>query len=280
VGVGQVYAGIRRCRVSLAAMKFIGRLAISTGLLSATLLCVTFEVGAQTIAEPSFDVVSIRLSVPGQRWSFKDGVDRMTLTGVNARVLVAEAYGMKLANTVGGPAWIDGDQYDVTATFGDALMAKLAAVPPLQRTDQILAMLRSVLEQRFGLVVHHEARQVPGYALVVAKGGPKFAPAPPPTKAEVSDAGAKYNGHLWTVSREPMTFLAIQLSRIPEVGRDVIDQTGLRGDYRFNFDDPSKTEPDLSIFTALTEQLGLTLKPTKASDDFIVIDHIERPSAN
>jgi uncharacterized protein (TIGR03435 family) len=251
------------------------------GLLSASLWCAPSGVGAQTVAEASFDVVSIRPSGPDTKWSFKDAVDRMTLTGVNARTLVADAYGMDLPKIVGGPAWIDAEQYDVTATFGDALMAKLAAVSPKERSPQIFAMLRSVMVQRFGLALHHEAREVPTYALVLAKGGPKFGPAPSPTNAtEASAVGAKYNGHLWTVSREPITFLALQLSRIPEVGRTVIDQTGLKGDYRFTFDVPSKTDPDLSVFTALTEQLGLTLKPTKAPADFIVIDHIERPSAN
>jgi len=211
----------------------------------------------------------------------KDSGDRMTLTGVNARTLVADAYGMDLPNIVGGPAWINEEQYDVTATFGDALMAKLATVSPQERSSLIFTMLRSVVGQRFGVVLHHEAREVPAYALVLAKGGPKFELAPPPkNEAEAYEVGAKYNGHLWTVNREPMTFLAIQLSRIPEVGRKVIDQTGLVGKYRFNFDVPSTTDADLSVFTALTEQLGLTLKPTKAPADFIVIDHIERPSAN
>jgi len=262
-------------------MNSIRRFVIFTGLLSACLWCASSGVGAQTVAEPSFDVVSIRLSGPGTRWSMKDSGDRMTLTGCNARVLVADAYGLDLPNIVGGPAWIDAEQYDVTATFGDALMAKLATVSPQERSPLIFTMLRSVVGQRFGIVLHHEAREVPAYALVLAKGGPKFGPAPPPAnEAEANEVGAKYNGHLWTVNREPMTFLALQLSRIPEVGRKVIDQTGLEGKYRFNFDVPSTTDPDLSVFTALTEQLGLTLKPTKAPADFIVIDHIERPSAN
>lgn len=263
-------------------MNSIRRFVIFTGLLSASLWCAPSGVGAQTVAEPSFDVVSIRPSGPGEhRWSFKYSLDRMTLTGVNARTLVADAYGMDLPNIVGGPAWIDAEQYDVIATFGDVLMAKLATVSPQDRSNQIFVMLRSVMEQRFGLALHHEAREVPVYALVLAKGGAKFGPAPPPTnEAEAYEVGAKYNGHLWTVNREPMTFLAIQLSRFPEVGRNVIDQTVLKGNYRFNFDEPSKTNPDLSVFTALTEQLGLTLKPTKAPVDFIVIDHIERPSAN
>ena len=69
-----------------------------------------------------------------------------------------------------------------------------------------------------------------------------------------------------------MSFLALQLSRIPEVGHNVIDRTGLKGDYRFNFDWSSTPNPDMSVFTAVTEQLGLALKPTKAPIDFLVID--------
>ena len=260
----------------------VGRLAIFTGLLSVYLWCAPSLVSAQTVLEPSFEVVSIRPSGPGAHsWSYKESPDRVALTGANARTLVADAYGKDLPNILGGPAWINSEQYDVNATFGDSVAVKLASLSPKDRMDQIFLMLRSAMEQRFGLRTHHETREVPVYALVLAKGGPKFGPAPPAAnEAEAREVGAKYNGHLWTVNREPMTFLAIQLSRIPEVGRKVIDQTGLKGDYRFNFDVPSTTDPDLSVFTALTEQLGLTLKPTKAPGDFIVIDHIERPSAN
>jgi uncharacterized protein (TIGR03435 family) len=147
--------------------------------------------------------------------------------------------------------------------------------------DQIFLMLRTALEERFGLEVHHETREVAAYALVLAKGGPKFGPAPPAaTEAEAREVTATYNGHLWTVRREPMSFLALQLSRIPDVGRNVVDQTGLKGDYRFNFDWSSKTDPDVSVFTAITEQLGLKLEPAKAPIDILVIDHIERPSQN
>lgn len=207
--------------------------------------------------------------------------DRVALTGANARTLVADAYGKDLPNVLGGPAWIDSQQYDVNATFEESFAAKLSSLSPKDRMDQIFLMLRSAIEQRFGLKTHDETRVVPVYALLVAKGGPKFGAAPPLVSAEVAhEVRAKYNGHLWTVSREPMSFLALQLSRVPDVGRNVIDQTGLKGDYRFNFDWSSKTDPDVSVFTALKEQLGLTLEPTKSPVDFLVIDSIERPSEN
>jgi bla regulator protein BlaR1 len=268
-------------RLSLAAMNPMGRLAIFTGLLS-VYLCAPSLVSAQTVPEPSFEVVSIRPSGPGAHsWSYKESPDRVALTGANARTLVADAYGKDLPNILGGPAWINSEQYDVNATFGDSVAVRLASLSPKDRMDQIFLMLRSAMEQRFGLRTHHETREVPVYALVLAKGGPKFGPAPPAAnEAGAREVGAKYNGHLWTVNREPMSFLALQLSRIPEVGRNVIDQTGLKGDYRFNLDWSSKTDPDVSVFTVVKEQLGLTLEPTKSPVDFLVIDHIELPSEN
>ena len=77
-----------------------------------------------------------------------------------------------------------------------------------------------------------------------------------------------------------MSFLALQLSRVPEVGRAVVDHTGLAGEYTWNFDWSAKTHPDESVFTAITEQLGLKLEPTRTPVDFVVIDDIQRPSAN
>jgi bla regulator protein BlaR1 len=266
-------------------MNPFGRLAVLPSLFSVFLWCAPTLISAQTVPEPSFEVVSIRPSGPGPHsWSYREYPNRVALTGANAKVLVADAYGKDLPNVLGGPAWISSEEkYDVVATFGDSVAAKLASLLPKDRMDQILVMLRPVMEQRFGLRTHHEMREVPVYALVLAKGGPKFQPAPPAAnEAEAREIGARYmyNGHLWAVNREPMTFLALQLSRIPEVGRKVIDRTELKGDYRFNFDWSSKPDPDMSVFTAVKEQLGLTLEPTKSPVDFLVIDHIERPSEN
>jgi uncharacterized protein (TIGR03435 family) len=246
------------------------------------LCCIPSLVAAQATPEPSFEVVSIRPSGPGPHdWGYKDLPDRFALTGATVRTLVADAYGKDLPNVVGGPAWIDAEQYDVVATFGDAVRAKLAPLLPNDRRDQIFLMLRTAMQQRFALKTHDETREVSVYALVLAKGGPKFAPAPrPANEGEAHQVGARYNGHLWTVTREPMTFLALQLSRIPDVGRNVVDQTGLKRDYRFNFDWSSKTDPDISVFTAILDQLGLTLQPAKGPADFLVIDQIERPSEN
>ena len=157
-------------------MNTISRSEILACLLAALLWCVPAVVSAQAGSEPSFEVVSIRPSGPGEhRWSLKDSGDRMSLTGVNARTLVADAYGKDLPNVVGGPAWIDSEQYDVAATFGNSDAAKLTPYSK-DRMDQIYLLLRTAMAQRFGLKIHHETREVPVYALVLAKGGPKFGP--------------------------------------------------------------------------------------------------------
>jgi uncharacterized protein (TIGR03435 family) len=205
----------------------------------------------------------------------------MTLMGVNVRVLVADAYGLDLPNIVGGPAWIDATKYDVNAKLEDADAKRLGLLSPQQRMDQVLVMLRPVVEQRLGLKARFETREMRAYALVPAKGGPKFTSAPAASDGvDQHEVRASYNGHRWTVNREPMSFLALQLSHIPEVGRNVVDQTGLKGDYKFTFDEPSKTDPDLSVFTALEEQLGLKLEPAKAPVKVLVIDQVEPPSDN
>jgi len=250
-------------------------------LVAACLSLVAFPVPAQGPGGLSFEVVSIRPSAPdAQRWSYKEEPDRVTLTAT-ASTLVANAYGKDLSNVVGGPGWIEADYYDVNASFTDATRVRLAALSRNERVNAILRMLQPVMEQRFGLKIHHELRQVPAYALLVNRTGPKFRRAPAAaTQDEARLGDASYNGHLWTVRREPMSFLALQLSRVPEVGRVVVDQTGLAGEYTWNFDWSAKTHPDESVFTAITEQLGLKLEPTRTPVDFVVIDDIQRPSAN
>lgn len=236
---------------------------------------------AQTVSTPSFEVVSIRPTAQETRWGYKDSPDAMELTGVTAKVLVADAFGFDTPNIVGGPAWIDSTKYVVDAKFDESVGAKLASLSPKDRMNQILAMLQPILEERFGLKTHRDKREMQLYALLLAKGGPKFGPAPAPSGVvDQQERRASFNGHQWLVNREPMSFLALQLSRIPDIGRNVIDQTGLKGDYKFTFDWSSKTDPDVSVFTALKEQLGLKLEPTKGPVEVLVIDHIAPPSEN
>lgn len=149
---------------------------------------------------------------------------------------------------------------------------------------EMMLMFQSLLADRFRLKVRHEVREVPIYALVVAQNGPKFsrttsAPPPPPCPAEMRCLQA-YSS---------MDRLAEYFSE--SLDRPVIDQTGLKGGYYIKLEWPrtpsvagTHIAPAFAstafLFTALEQQLGLKLEPTQGPVDFLVIDHIERPSEN
>lgn len=142
---------------------------------------------AQTGAAPlSFEVASVKPSAPpadgmvirrmaGGPGSTDPGT--LTYTNLPLKMMVVRAYGLK-EYQVEGPEWIDSIGYDVTAK-----------VPPGTTREQFQQMLQTLLAERFKLTVHRETRQLPVYALVVAKGGPKMKEAPTPAIAEGAPAG-------------------------------------------------------------------------------------------
>jgi uncharacterized protein (TIGR03435 family) len=163
-------------------------------------------------------------------------------------------------------------------------------------------MLQLVLATRFGLKTHRTQREVPIFALVVAKSGPKMKEAKPGDPysngtrlADGSPAGASTLVGL-TGQGVTMAALAVPLSRIG-LGREVVDRTDLTAKYDFalrcapveamrpviNGQMQPLSPEDLalpSIFTALQEQMGLKLEPTKGLVETLTVDHIDRPSEN
>lgn len=149
-------------------------------------------------------------------------------------------------------------------------------------------MLQALLADRFHLRLHREMRQVAAYLLTVGKNGPKF-----------KEAAGEGGPLLWGLSRKPngdpavrltgdktsMTRLADSLASL--TGRPVLDRTGLKGSFDFTMEYAS--EPDApgstpfsgpSMFSAFQEQLGLKLDAAKAPVEVLVIDSVEKPSAN
>jgi uncharacterized protein (TIGR03435 family) len=190
------------------------------------------------------------------------------------------------------------------------------ALQKLSREDSTLArqqMLQTLLADRFKLVFHRETRNLQVYMLVLGKNGSKMKEA---KQGDTYPNGFKMpggrgggagsmlfqiapSGIMMTAQAEPLEQLVPSISR--EVGRMIIDKTGLTGKYDFvlqytpeNFhpraDLAESTSssgmplpPDfgaISIFTAVQEQLGLKLESAKAPVEVVVIDHIERPSGN
>ncbi len=167
----------------------------------------------------------------------------------------------------GGPAWVAADGYDVDATY-----------PVNTPTDQVELMLQTLLADRFQLKVHREEREVPVYALVPAKGGTKLSASPPEGKFS-SKTG---RGHL-DLQHASTTTLSRFLANLTD--RPVFDTTEVKGLFDITLywtPDSNQLGADSgpSIYTAIQEQLGLRLEPRKSPFEFIVIDHIERPSEN
>jgi bla regulator protein BlaR1 len=132
------------------------------------------------------------------------------------------------------------------------------------------------LEDRFQLRVHNGTKEMPAYALVVAKDGPKLSPS-------TKNTGYSSRQGQLVCSGMSMDSLASVLSGMEN--RIVLDQTRLPGDYAFILkwtpDDTTNANADLpGLFTAIQEQLGLKLIPTKAPVQTLIIDHVEKPSEN
>jgi uncharacterized protein (TIGR03435 family) len=295
--------------------------AVSAAAIAGPILCgVVFPQNCapsmQTATEPlpSFEVASIKPSRPGEIES--SGIDadgRFARTDVTPRWLMEYAYyNVETAvafQVLGGPRWMYTERYDVDAKVEDSVAEQFHKLPWAKYREQYGLMVQSLLADRFKLKIHQETRMRRAYALVVAKGGPKFLQTeyavPAPGRSLTSSGGRPLPslppGMKRIAVHANIGLLALGLSRQPEIGRRVMDDTGLERQYDLILQwwpDQSFAEMPSrgispgneaaspanvsgpSIFTALQQQLGLKLKPTIGPVDVIVIDHIERPSEN
>jgi uncharacterized protein (TIGR03435 family) len=151
-------------------------------------------------------------------------------------------------------------------------------------------MLQGLLADRFKLALHHETRELPIYALVIAENGPKVAettaaasnsantsPAIPTGFPIVKGHGIGMGDGRLTARGASISFLADILSRQPGVSRTVVDETKLTGNYDFTLEWSADGNAE-SIRTAVQDQLGLQLEPKTAPLEVLVIDHAEEPS--
>jgi uncharacterized protein (TIGR03435 family) len=177
----------------------------------------------------------------------------------------------------GLPGWARTDTFDIEAKMDDATLAALQKLPPKEQSRQRLFMLQALLADRFKLRIHRETKEMPIYALVVAKGGFKLKESQAPVTMWSS------GGNRITITAGQIDNLAFGLSGV--VDRIVVNQSGITGKYdialKWTPDDQQGT-PDAgpTLFTALDEQLGLKLVPEKGPVDTFVVDHVERPTEN
>jgi uncharacterized protein (TIGR03435 family) len=222
----------------------------------------------------SFDVASIKPNYESSDRGMHRTPGRLTGTA-SVKGLISIASDIPEIRILGGPDWAGTQRYDIIATTPASPDQTFVSKDDKQRVLRLLA-------ERFKLLTHIEKRESPTYALVVAKGGAKLSPPTTDTRAGMTGRTGRIEGHLTGVN-VALSMLEDYLTQ--ELGRPVQDQTGLKGRYDFKLDwsrsdDVSIQSEYPSIFVALREQLGLTLISRKAPIDFIVIDHMERPSEN
>jgi uncharacterized protein (TIGR03435 family) len=280
---------------------------------------------AAPAAGPRFEVASVKRNTSAETFmSFgMPPGGRLTLINVPVRQLIVRAYQVQPYQVLGGPSWITSDRFDITAKGEDT------ATP-----QQLNAMLQSLLAERFKLKIHKEPRQSDVYRLVKARpdgklgdnlkpaavdcaaargrgpgpapgagpaagpppaargAGPQFGPGGPQGGCMLMIAPGRFQ-----VSGQPMSAFANSLAA--QLGRPVLDETGLTGGYDLTLTfmpeaggrglppgAPPPGAPELppidpnapSLPTALQEQLGLKLEATKAPVEMIVIDSIDQPT--
>lgn len=269
---------------------------------SATQPTATPQPAAANAKQVTFDVASIRRNRTGIMGGSGPTDDGYSVRNYAPVLLIGMAYGVNEFQRIQGlPEWCNWgvEGYDIDAKVAESDIAEWKK----ERSKQFPAALQALLQDRFKLKAHFETRDAPAYALVVAKSGPKFKAATPNepypngfhdrTGKSILGLGAKYDpdsdhGQL-IAQAASMAQLAQNLSSMQNqvLGRQVVDKTGLTGQYDFSM--PTYTEwasnhqtdeSAPSIFTTLEDSLGLKLEPTKTPVQFLVIDHIERPSEN
>jgi len=253
-------------------------------------------------AKVEFEVASIKRNASGDRGnsmrSMPDGTEVMVNSPI--RSFIGAAYLSESGQYVGLPDWAQNERYDVTVK------------PPAGATrDQERQMWRALFAERMKLVAHDETTEQPIYNLVLARTdgrlGPKLKPSahdclaesaaarqrtgpPPPltTDADFLDSCGMRMGAGRIISGG-ITIQNFIFSLRGLAGRVVRDKTGLTGFYQMDFTYAEPTQANggpgdpgdaPSVFTALQEQLGLKLEPDKMPLQFVVIDHIERPTEN
>jgi len=223
---------------------------------------------------PSFVVASIKPNTTGSVSSSSHGAKgQIVMDNQSLHRLVERAYNVKAFQVI-GPDWMDSLRFDVAAKY-----------PPDATDEDKTAMLRTLLEDRFKLVVHRESKEKQGYALVVAKGGFKLKPVEP------GPGGTDTNGNgrvvTVTATRHSMAQVADYVSR--RLSETVVDRTDIAGvyDYKFRYtiDDQNVDGVEATgvptLPAALLDNLGLRLQAQKIPVEFIVVDRVERvPTEN
>jgi uncharacterized protein (TIGR03435 family) len=192
------------------------------------------------------------------------------------KAVIEMAYGVRDYQFV-GPDWLSAVRFDI-----------LAKTPHGYKRGQLQPPLRKLLADRFNLTVHHDSREMSGYALVIAKGGHKLHEATGPRGFFTVRPGL--------ISGTQVAMRELTGALTGRLGRPIVDVTGLTAAYDIKLewtpdqaprppgggdDRQELSDPGLSLFTALQDQLGLRLQPQKVPVEVVIVDHVEKtPTEN
>jgi uncharacterized protein (TIGR03435 family) len=250
---------------------------------------------AQAPAVPAqgetFEVVSVKpmKALPGrEHWSNSPVSGHFTTTNITVQALIENAYFLQVFQIINAPSWTTADRF--------AIDAKGA---PFNTAEQFKSRLQGILTDRFKIAVHYETREMPIFALVLARPDGRLGPdlrrsdidcvevartrdsTPRPASPTATEPCTKKRpeAYLWVAGSLPLASLAEDLTS--EMKRTVLDRTGLPGafDYRLRWSPDQTVDPSAPlIVTALQEQLGLKLESARGPVEVLVIDHVEQPS--
>jgi uncharacterized protein (TIGR03435 family) len=238
----------------------------------------------------SFEVADIQVSKSGNQpptGDFKPG-GRVDIKNVPFKMLVVEAYKLTDDRVTGGPGWIKSESFDI-----------VAKAAPTSTEDDLRRMLQTLLAERFKLVIHHEEKVMPIYALLVGKKGTKLQPAADPNGKLQCKPGEGVKEQLHVVCQNmTMANLVDMLPRMAPgyIDAPVVDMTEIKGAYDIGFDWMGRGNYNKAMATSgngadagplavsmfdSVEKLGLKLESRKHPIDTIVIDSVERvPTVN
>jgi len=268
--------------------------------------------GAAAIAVPAqekdatFEVASVKANRSGDtngNLQLQPG-GRVNASNMPVRPIITFAYQLAQYQLIGGPGWLNTDRYDLVAKM-DQDVSPATIIPGASTPSPMQVALRNLLEERFKLKVHRETRDMDIYALVMARPGGAPGPGLKPTTQDcAAAAAAARRGGPPPTGKPGEPFCGIQggpgrlrFGGLPATslaaafsgaaGRMVVDRTGLTGSWDFELTyamegrggaDAPPVDPNApSFFTAIQEQLGLKLEPTKGPVDVLVIDSIDKP---
>jgi uncharacterized protein (TIGR03435 family) len=258
---------------------------------------------------PTFEVASIKQNKSGENGGVMTGLltSQFKATNVLLRQFITFAYQIQGFQIEGGPSWITSDRFDIVAKAEGNPPPQVPGGPP----GPLRMMLRTLLADRFKLILHHQTKELPIYALVMPRADGTLGPqlrrsdtdcaairaainrggAPPLLSGDRPLCGITVRPGRVAAGGLPLSQLAASLSQ--ELQRMVVDHTGLMGNFDLTLTwTPDQMPqgppggPDLppidpngpSFFTALQEQLGLKLESTKGPVDVLVIEHVEQPT--